>query len=45
MKQIAISIMVVGLCFYNVYHYKVMRNIDSVAVLISLIGAIWLLLS
>lgn len=41
MKQIAVAIMVVGLCFYQAYKGET----DSVASSIAFIGAVWLLLS
>jgi len=46
MKDIAIAIMVVGLCFYTVYRYKVLgrEDTDPIASLIAFIGAIILLI-
>lgn len=43
MGKIALAIMVVGLCFYQVYWYQVSGKEDSAAALISLAGAIILL--
>ena len=45
MKQLAIAIMVVGLCFYSAYLRINHQEVDSSAEIISTIGAIWLLLS
>ena len=46
MKQIAVSIMVVGLCFYHGYLNKnKVDTSDNITPLVAIIGAIWLLFS
>lgn len=45
MKEIALAILSVGLCFYGAYRHKVGLELDWAASLVSIIAALMLLLS
>jgi len=43
MKEIALAILSVGLCFYNLYRWKIKGDIDVIAAAVSFIAALMIL--